>query len=128
MYYYTGTTDSFKLQSFENAIEYDENFRPGVGRYELYNEDLLITTEKIQDDGDFIHGDVDQNETVDATDALNILKHAAKINILSDEQQTMGDVDQNGNVDAADALMVVKKAAKIIDIFPSQLKSIFLND
>ncbi len=128
LYYYTQTDDSFKLQSFDEAIEYDENFRPGVGRYELYNKDLLITTDKIQDEGDFIHGDVDQNETVDAADALNILKHAAKINILSDEQQTMGDVDQNGNVDATDALMVLKKAAKIIDIFPSALNSIFLND
>ena len=129
LYYYTGTNDSFKLQSFEDAIGYNEHFRPGgVGRYELYNKDLLITTEKIQDEGDFIHGDVDQNEIVDANDALNILKHAAKINMLTNEQQTMGDVDQNGNVDAADALMVLKKAAKIMDFFPPALKSIFLND
>ena len=58
-------------------------------------------------------GDVDMNGIVDAADALLVLKDAAKLIGLNDEQVLLADIETDDNVDAADALKILKIAAKI---------------
>lgn len=60
-------------------------------------------------------GDLDNNKRVNAQDALIVLKHAAKLQLLSDRYLLEADMNQDNCVDAADALIILKKAAKIID-------------
>lgn len=62
-------------------------------------------------------GDVNNDNIVNASDALEILKYAARIIELSDEDIVISDVNFDSTVDASDALMVLKYAAKIIDSF-----------
>ena len=60
-------------------------------------------------------GDVDGNGVVDAADALAVLKHAAQIESITDEESfTAGDLDGNGQLEAADALIILKIAAQLI--------------
>lgn len=63
---------------------------------------------------DKLMGDVDFNGAVNATDALAVLKHAAKIQLMTDEQLEVADMDSNTKIDAADALVILKIAAKLI--------------
>lgn len=60
-------------------------------------------------------GDVDMNGSVNAQDALEVLKHAAKISELEGESLTLADATRDNKIDAQDALKILKYAAKIID-------------
>ncbi len=56
-------------------------------------------------------GDVDGNYTVNAKDALAILKHGVKKQILTDELALLlADCDNNQVIDAKDALLTLRKA------------------
>lgn len=60
-------------------------------------------------------GDIDIDGNINATDALMVLKHAAKI----EEVDTLiADVDEDKAVNATDALWILKYAAKIVSEFP----------
>ncbi len=59
-------------------------------------------------------GDVDQNGEVTAADALEVLKHAAKLTTLTGDALKAADMDQNETVNANDALLILKTAAKLI--------------
>ena len=58
-------------------------------------------------------GDIDLNGIIDANDALCVLKHASKINMISENKIIIADVVGDGVIDAIDALMILKIAAKI---------------
>lgn len=60
-------------------------------------------------------GDVNADEKVNAEDALLVLKHAAKIELLKDEFIESADVCEDSKVDAKDALEILKIAAKITE-------------
>lgn len=66
------------------------------------------------------YGNVDNNEAIDASDALLVLKHAAKLELLDEDACIRANVDGEGAVDASDALWVLKYAAKLEDKFPVQ--------
>lgn len=68
---------------------------------------------------EYILGDVDANEIINAADALMVLKHAAKIEVLDEIQQLAADVSSDKLLDAGDALMILQYAANIIDNFVS---------
>ena len=56
-------------------------------------------------------GDVDGNYTVNAKDALSILKHGVKKQMLTDELALLlADCDKNDTIDAKDALFTLRKA------------------
>lgn len=61
-----------------------------------------------------LKGDVNGDETVNAVDALMVLKHAAKIELLSDEKLAIADLNEDTKIDAVDALTILKIAAKLI--------------
>lgn len=62
---------------------------------------------------DYLIGDVDLDGKVNATDALMVLKHAAKLELLEDIKLIIADVESDEKIDAADALAILKIAAKI---------------
>ncbi len=81
-----------------------------------------IKVELLDEKPAVVYGDLDRSGSVDANDALLILKIAAKLQTPTEEQRIAGDVDESGSVDANDALYVLKKAAKLIDVFPIEEK------
>lgn len=58
-------------------------------------------------------GDVDGNNKVTAADARSVLRFAAKLEELTEEQQNLADVDMSGRVTAADARKILRVAAKL---------------
>lgn len=62
-------------------------------------------------------GDVNDDGNVNALDALAVLKHAARIEILEGDALLAGDVTKNNTADAQDALKILQLAAGIIDSF-----------
>lgn len=79
---------------------------------EVYNEQLVkYPAVKV------VMGDANGDGNVNASDALVILKHAAKLATLEGDLAIAADVDSNGNIDSSDALKVLKKAANLIDSF-----------
>ena len=65
----------------------------------------------------YVLGDVNADTTIDAADALAVLKHAAKLSMLDETQSLAADVTKEGSIDAGDALQILKYAAKLIDSF-----------
>lgn len=72
-----------------------------------------ITPTSTPDEPDYLIGDVDLDGKVNATDALIVLKHAAKLELLEDIKLIIADVESDEKIDAADALAILKIAAKI---------------
>lgn len=64
------------------------------------------------------YGNLDGNKTVDAADALIILKAVAEKVKLTEEQAVYADVYLDGKVDAADALYVLKYAVDKVETLP----------
>lgn len=62
-----------------------------------------------------ILGDVDYDDVVCAEDALLVLKHAAKIVLITDDIIELADVNVDKVIDAKDALEILKIAAKIVE-------------
>lgn len=62
-------------------------------------------------------GDVDEDGIISATDALAVLKHAAKLEILEGNKAIAADVNRDETIDANDALLILKKAAVLITEF-----------
>ncbi len=73
---------------------------------------LMITLALTAFSGFF--GDVDGNGKVQATDARRILRHAAKVEMFTDEQSLfLADIDGNGKIAAADARRALRMASRI---------------
>ena len=68
--------------------------------------------------GMLMYGDVNQDGTVDAKDALLVLKAAVGKATLTNEQRVLANVDGDGAINAKDALLILKKAVNKIDKFP----------
>lgn len=69
-------------------------------------------------EGAFIVGDINCDNSINAVDALMVLKHSAKIELIDENANCIADVDGDLKIDALDALEILKKAAGIIDRFP----------
>lgn len=59
-------------------------------------------------------GDVNSDSQINASDALAVLKHAARI---ENADTTLSDVSKDGVVDSTDALLILKYAARLIPDF-----------
>ena len=68
-------------------------------------------------------GDVDANGTVNAADALLVLKAAVNKITLSDDATVAADVDRNKILSAVDALNILKFAVNKIQVFPAHSNS-----
>ncbi len=58
-------------------------------------------------------GDVDGDGRLTAADARRILRRAAKLIVLTNEEEVRADVDKDGKITAADARKVLRVAAKL---------------
>ncbi len=68
----------------------------------------------------FTYGDVNEDNAIDAKDALQVLKYSVgKIN-LTKGQLLAADVDGKGGIDAKDALLILKYSVHRIDVFPAE--------
>ncbi len=76
---------------------------------------LFVTAASAREAG---YGDVDGNGTINASDALQVLRHAVGKTRLNGEQQTLADVDADDAINASDALMILKRAVGKLSIFP----------
>ena len=63
-------------------------------------------------------GDINNDGVVDSGDAIEVLRHNAKIITLSGAQFILADVNGDDKVDANDAILILKYNAKTIDKFP----------
>ncbi len=59
-------------------------------------------------------GDLNEDEEINATDALLVLQHAVKIVTLDDSHQKVADVTKDGVIDATDALRILLFAVQKI--------------
>lgn len=64
------------------------------------------------------YGDVNEDYSINAEDALVVLKHSAKLELIEEILHKKADVDGNAIIDASDALDILKYAANIISSFP----------
>lgn len=64
---------------------------------------------------EIVLGDVNRDDDINAVDALAVLKHAAKIEVLSEEDLIRADLNEDEKIDAKDALEILKIAAKITE-------------
>lgn len=65
-----------------------------------------------------LYGDVNQDGSITAEDALEILKAVVKLTTLDETKAKAAEVTNDGNVTAEDALEVLKKVVNLIDKFP----------
>lgn len=62
-------------------------------------------------DTDFVLGDVDNNDQINAEDALCILKYSVKLTDMTDKELLSSDVNEDYIINAEDALQILKHAA-----------------
>ena len=60
-----------------------------------------------------IKGDVNKDGLINAADALMVLKHAARLEILAEDLYEVADITVDEMIDAKDALKILKIAAKL---------------
>lgn len=93
----------------------------------IYETEYGLLAAAVDTDGDgsyeqkiaeFALGDVDENDTVDASDAAAILIAAAKMGAgedsgLTNVQKAKADVNADGEIDASDAALILQYAAEV---------------
>ncbi len=62
----------------------------------------------------YYYGDADMDGQITGKDAFLILRHVARLEIMSGDNEKISDANLNGTVDALDALQVLKTVAKIV--------------
>ena len=77
-----------------------------------------VAQEDAQDTALYATGDVNNDQDVNASDALMALQYSVSLLTLDRNQNRAADVNGDVLVDAADALIMLQKAVKLIDSFP----------
>lgn len=85
-----------------------ENYKELSTAYDTYN-DLI----------DYENGNPNQDETIDAMDALLVLKYAVGKEPLTQKQVYAADVNNDKTINASDALLILKYSVQKIDEFPA---------
>ena len=104
------------------TMEFDRKYLNG-GQPAIAVEGWNITASNVESDklpASYILGDVDNNGTVEAADALMALQASTKKITLNETQQKAANVDTDEVVTANDALLILQKATKKIQQFPRE--------
>ena len=64
------------------------------------------------------YGDVNNDGSINASDALEVLQHSVQLKTLEGDALTAADVTGEGEVNATDALNILQYSVKLIDHFP----------
>ena len=67
----------------------------------------------------YILGRVNDDDKIDASDALMVLQHSVYLITLTDPNLSAADVDASGAVDASDALYILQYSVELIEQFPA---------
>ncbi|MFR7991967.1 MAG: dockerin type I repeat-containing protein [Lachnospiraceae bacterium] len=92
----------------------------GTTKIRLYVEDtdlestVVLEIRKAKAEEKPLTGDVNGDGITNASDALLILQHAAKLAQLTGKQEAAADLNADGVISAADALIVLQIAAQLI--------------
>ncbi len=97
-------TDLAKLMACEEALEALKGSDPGPG----------------PQPGNVRYGDVNNDQAIDAKDALLVLKAAVGKETITDAQKKAADVNADQAIDAKDALDILKFAVKKLDQFKAE--------
>ena len=76
--------------------------------------------DRIKELMEFPYGDIDDNGSIDASDALEALQHSVHLRTLTGDSLKRADVDGSGQVDASDALYILQHSVELITDFPVQ--------
>lgn len=85
---------------------------PTVGELEPIDESSGVTV-PTEEPPEFILGDVDQNGKVNSIDGRIVLRSAARLQELTDEEQIRADYDEDGRVNSYDARCILCVAARL---------------
>lgn len=84
----------------------------------LVGEETLEKLVNAEEAVSVVLGDINEDGSIDASDALLALQHSVKLTTLEDDRFTAADVNKNGTVDATDALLILQYSVKLITEFP----------
>ena len=108
-----------KLTVSTDAMRYDDTFG---GMYDYCSDWLTsraawLSSEMAPDYGKSagIVGDVTGDDAVDATDALETLRHSLGLTVIPDERLSLADVNSDGAIDSTDALAILRYSVGIAD-------------
>ena len=93
-----------------------------VGTYNIYistTDEALkpVASFKYGEKPPYTLGDVNNDGSIDPKDAVLVLRHAAALITLSEDQQKAADVNGDNTVDPKDAVKILRYAAKLITSF-----------
>lgn len=74
------------------------------------------------------YGDVNNDNGVNAADALQCLQHSVKLHQLEGRNARAADVNADSSIDAVDALLILQKSVQLISNFPAEMQSPILED
>ncbi|MEG0457143.1 MAG: dockerin type I repeat-containing protein, partial [Oscillospiraceae bacterium] len=98
------------LQKFAGFSLYYGSYPTRLGP--VYLDDFGFYGETFKKEA-YTPGDINNDGKINTLDALNILKHIAKLDILSGTKLQAADFNIDGNVNSLDALAILKKVAKL---------------
>ena len=111
----TATAFIEKIDSYDEMYEGDrtliDSFFFDIS--EVYDDAKSLLNEN----GNSVLGDVNNDTVIDASDALLVLQQSAKLIELSEDSTIAADVNSDNFIDASDALMILQYAADLINGF-----------
>ncbi|MBR4868073.1 MAG: carbohydrate-binding domain-containing protein [Clostridia bacterium] len=98
----------------------DESATPAIPSEIIASDTINTDNEPTPPTVTILYGDVDNDNTVSAADALEVLKSVVGNVTLTPNQMIAADVDGNGTTSSSDALYILKWVVGKIDVFPAQ--------
>ncbi len=96
-----------------DGVEYEHIVE---GYEDPYGEGRIVIVENEESD---TMGDVNGDKTVDAADALIVMRYTMGIGEIYEPNMPYADVNGDGVVDLADALLIIRYSMGLIDGFPA---------
>ena len=87
----------------------------------LLGEELIANLESARQTLNSLYGDVNEDGSINAIDALMVLQHSVKLIELVDDQFMAADVDASDRVNSTDALYILMYSVIQTDRFPAQI-------
>lgn len=76
-----------------------------------------VPQEDAQDTALYATGDVDNNDEINASDALTVLQYSVQLRQLNKAENRAADANGDGLINASDALLILQHSVKLIDGF-----------
>lgn len=107
----------YKVATITDGDRVIDNFVGDHYYVQNINTDRTIVVEFSNEGLPMAYGDVNQDGSITAADALIVLQISVKLREANETQTLLGDVNVDGKLDATDALNILQKSVKLIDHF-----------